>query len=126
MSEVLLIHQELGASRAKIKQKLTLQYIWKGTHGNAFKILINVASKERGDEARPVILAELQQMIDKKVCHAVRTFDLTALDRAQDNYPFLYDFKGKEHGLQDLRQSKIKVRLVAGGDQQDKESHNIF
>jgi hypothetical protein len=44
------------------------------------KISVNAALRDRGDEARPVTMLELQQLLDKKVWQAVRTFDLTALE----------------------------------------------
>ncbi len=38
---------------------------------HAFKISVNTALRERGDEARPVILAALKQMMEKHVWHGV-------------------------------------------------------
>jgi hypothetical protein len=34
-----------------------------------FKISVNTTLSERGDEARPVILAELEQVMEKHVWH---------------------------------------------------------
>ncbi len=92
--------------------------ICKGAKDYAFKISITAALRDRGDEARSVIMAELQQMLDKKVWHGVRTNGLTSNERKAviRSSMFLKD-KFTASGVFD----KIKARLVAGGDQQDKE-----
>ena len=48
-----------------------------------------------------MIMAELQQMIDKKIRHEVHTFDLTALER-KAVIRFLFVSEGQVHGLRDV------------------------
>ncbi len=65
MSEVLLTRQWTEASRVKIRRLLMLQPYCKGAQDYAFKISVNAALRERRDEARPLIMAELKQIIAK-------------------------------------------------------------
>ena len=44
---------------------------------SVFTINVTAALKDRYDEATPVIMAELKQMLDKHVFHGVHTNDLT-------------------------------------------------
>jgi hypothetical protein len=77
----------------------------------AFKISVNAASREREDQARQVIMAELQQMIDNKVRHAVHTFYVTALEcKAVIRSAMLLKEKYMASGIFD----KFKAILVAG------------
>lgn len=46
----------------------------------AFNISVRTAMRERGAEARPVIMKELEQMVQKGVWHGVRTSGLTDID----------------------------------------------
>ena len=73
--------------------------------------------RERHAEARPVILSELQQMLDKGVWHSVKLSNLTHDERKAiiRSSMFLKD-KYFASGVFE----KIKARLVAGEDQQDK------
>ncbi len=48
---------------------------------HAFKISVNAALRDRGDGARPVILAERKQMMEKHVWHGVLVSDLTQDER---------------------------------------------
>ena len=91
-----------------------LRYNCKGAQDHAFKVSVNAALTERGDESRSLIMAELQQLIDKKEWHAVHTFDLTALGRkaVTRSSMFLKD-KYTASGVF----YKFKARLAAGGDQ---------
>jgi hypothetical protein len=58
-------------------------------------------------------MAEFKQMIDKKVWHAIHTFDLAALERKAviRSYTFL-----KDNCTASVMFDKFKARLVAGGD----------
>ena len=44
---------------------------------STFTISVTAALRDRRDEATPVIIAELKQMLDKHVFHGVHTRDLT-------------------------------------------------
>lgn len=87
----------------------------------AFKMSVRAAMRDRGEEAKPVIEAELQQMLDKGVWHAVKTSSLSVAARKAiiRSTMFLKD-KWTASGLFD----KFKARLVAGGDQQDKQLYD--
>jgi hypothetical protein len=67
MSEVLLSRHIKNISRAIIKRKMVTRSDCKGNQDFAFKISVSAALRDREDEARPVIMTELQQMVDKGV-----------------------------------------------------------
>jgi len=78
---------------------------------------VKAAMRDRGPEAEAVILAELQQMVDKNVWHPVHTKGLSSNERRAiiRSSMFLKD-KYFASGVFE----KFKARLVAGGNQQDK------
>ena len=78
---------------------------------------IRAALRDRGDSAKKVIVAELSQMLDKKVWHGVNTVTLTTAERKSiiRSKMFLKDKYAADGSFE-----KLKARLVAGGDQQDK------
>ena len=87
----------------------------------AFKISLNSALRERGNESRPIIMAELRHMVDKRVWHGVRVSDLAFSERAviirssmimRDKFTASGEF------------DKFKARLVAGGVQQEKDVYD--
>jgi len=84
----------------------------------AFVMSVRKALKDRAEEAEPVIVAELQQMVDKKVWHAVHASDLSSAERRAIIRSSMFL---KDKYLPSGEFEKFKARLVAGGDQQDKE-----
>jgi hypothetical protein len=117
-SEVMLTREKINANRAKIRRHLVLQADTDSLKDFAFNISVNAALRERGNEARPVILAELKQMMEKHVWHGVIVSDLTRDDR---NKVIRCSMFLKEKFTASGEYDKLKARLVAGGDQQDKE-----
>jgi len=116
-----LIRRRIDANRAKMRRELVVRSDCKDAQDYAFKISVRAALRDREDEARPVIMAELQQMVDKNVWHGVHSTDLTVAERKAviRSSMFLKD-KYMASGAFD----KLKARLVAGGDQQDKELYD--
>ena len=78
---------------------------------------VTAALRDRRDEATPVIMAELKQMLDKHVFHGVHTNDLTKTQRSDIIRSSMF-LKDKYLALGAFE--KFKARLVAGGNQQDK------
>ena len=81
-------------------------------------ITVKNALKTRGEEAERVIIKELKQMLDKKVWRPVMISSLSSIERSRiiRSQMFL-----KEKYFPTGEYEKLKARLVAGGDQQDKE-----
>ena len=80
-------------------------------------ISVRDALRTKGDEARRVILLELKQMLDRGVfrpVHRARLSDVQIRSVIRSSM-FI-----KAKYLPDGRFDKLKARLVAGGDQQDK------
>ena len=87
----------------------------------AMKITVKEALRSRGADAERVILKELSQMIDKKVWTPVRLSVLTSTEKRGiiRSQMFL-----KEKYLPTGAFEKLKARLVAGGNQQDKDLYD--
>lgn len=120
-AKAMLIRRRIDATRAKMRRELVLRSDCRDAQDYAFKISVRAALRDREDEARPVIMAELKQMVDKKVWHGVHSTSLTHVERKAviRSSMFLKD-KYMASGAFD----KLKARLVAGGDQQDKELYD--
>lgn len=87
----------------------------------AYKTSYRAALRDRPEEAIPVIVGELQQLLDKKVFDPVHERDLTRDERAGIIRCSLFV---KEKFTPDGSFDKMKGRLVAGGDQQDKSLYD--
>lgn len=83
----------------------------------AFTMSVRAALRERGEEATPVILAELKQMLDKGVWHGVHTYNLT---RSQRRSIIRSSMFLKDKFLASGAFDRFKARLVAGGNGQDR------
>ena len=82
-----------------------------------FAMSVRAAMRERRDDAEPVIMAELQQMHDKRVWHGVLAAELSQEERRSVIRSSMFL---KDKYLATGEFEKFKARLVAGGDQQDK------
>lgn len=87
------------------------------TKEKVLNISVKVALRTRGADAERVILKELQQMVTKNVWTPVhgKTLSSVEISRVIRSSMFL-----KEKYLPSGEFEKLKARLVAGGDQQDK------
>jgi hypothetical protein len=105
---------------ADIQQGAELRSQWQDSL-YAFKISVRKAMKERPQDAEPVIMKEMRQMLDKRVWHGKHMGDLTASERSSviRSSMFLKD-KYLASGAFD----KFKARLVGGGDGQDKSLYD--
>ena len=84
---------------------------------NTSNISVKEAFRTRGDEAKRVIMSELKQMLDKRVWAPVMGGKLSAMQRATTIRSSMF-LKQKNNPNGSFL--KLKARLVAGGDQQDK------
>jgi hypothetical protein len=80
-------------------------------------VSVRDALRTQGDEAKRVMLKELKQMVDRKVFRPVHRTTLTEPERKSTIRSSMF-LKAKYHT--DGTFDKLKARLVAGGDQQDK------
>jgi len=69
-NEIILIYSEADESRAALRRHLLFRSNWIDKDF-AFHISVRAALRERPEEARPVIMAELKQMVDKGVLIAL-------------------------------------------------------
>ena len=90
---------------------------YRSESSSAFTISVTAALRDRRDEATPVIMAELKQMLDKHVFHGVHTNDLTKTQRSAIIRSSMFL---KDKYLASGAFEKYKARLVAGGNQQDR------
>ena len=109
--------RELGTARA-LEKKHTER---PDEVEHAMNITVREALRTRGDEAERVIMKELQQMLTKKVWTPVHGKTLTADQRSRVIRSSMFL---KEKFLPTGEFEKLKARLVAGGDQQDKSLYD--
>lgn len=88
---------------------------------HVFNISVNEALRTRGDAAVSVIEKELGQMINKKVSAPV---DLRQLSREEKHRIIRSSMFLKEKFLASGDFEKLKARLVAGGNQQDRDLYD--
>jgi hypothetical protein len=114
------IQTVIDEDRSELQRQLDLSSNWVDK-SFAFNISVRAALREREAEARPVIMAELRQMHDKRVWHGVHVSTLTREQRRSiiRSSMFLKDKKLASGAF-----DKFKARLVAGGDQQDKSLYD--
>ena len=97
-------------------------YVPTNNRGGSSEHVMNISVKEalrsRGAEAERVILKELSQMIDKKVWTPIRMGVLTSTEKRGIIHSQMFL---KEKHLPTGVFEKLKARLVAGGNQQDKD-----
>ncbi len=104
-----------------IRRKMVARSDCKRYQDFAFKISGSAALRDRKDEARPVIVAKLQQIIDKGVWHEIHLTNLKSLElKAVIRSSMFLNDKLSASGAFD----KMKDRLVVEGDQQNKELYD--
>jgi exosome complex RNA-binding protein Rrp4 len=103
-------------TRRELRRQIRLRSHWRDSPF-VLQMSVRAALRERGVEARPVIMAELRQMVEKKVWHAV---DVRGLTGPQKRAIIRSTMFLKDKFLASGAFEKFKARLVAGGDQQDK------
>ena len=121
-SEVILASEKMNANQAKIRPHLLLQAGIDSLKVFAFNVSGNAALLERGDETRPVRLAELNQRMENHAWHGVIVSDLTRDER--DNVIRCSMFL-KEKFSASGEYDKLKARLVFGGEQDKKLYEDI-
>ncbi len=60
----MLTREKINAARANIIRRLIQHVEHDNLKNFAFKISVNAALRDRGDDTRPVIIADLKQMMD--------------------------------------------------------------
>jgi hypothetical protein len=78
--ELIVLFSEADETRAALRRHLQFRSNWVDKDF-AFHISVRAAMRERPAEARPVILSELQQMLDQGVWHGVKLSHLTDAER---------------------------------------------
>ena len=95
-----------------------LDYFRNGPTDMVMNISVRDALRTRGDSARDVIMTELKQMVSRKVWTPVNASSMTPTERSSIIRSSMFL---KEKHLPTGEFDKLKARLVAGGNQQDRE-----
>ena len=113
---ILIINSESDQLGASVRKELTTRA---DVHDRdfAFTMSVKAAMRDRGPEAEAVIVAELQQMLDKNVWHPIHAQGLSSKERRAIIRSSMFL---KDKYLASGAFEKFKARLVAGGNQQDK------
>jgi hypothetical protein len=129
---VTVSHDPIGWVRRSVRNVITRSDSTINNNGNydgnsdkiahAFKISVHAAIKTYGDKAISVINDELRQMLEKKVFHGVLFTNLSKDERRNIIRSSMFL---KEKFLSDGEFEKLKARLVASGDMQDREVYEI-
>jgi hypothetical protein len=77
---ILLSKTKIDKAQAEIRRQLVLRKDWIDKEF-AFKISVNAALREHGEEAREVIMKGLRQLVDKKVWYEVKLTNLSQVQR---------------------------------------------
>jgi hypothetical protein len=119
-TETLLLAAKAEGDRLEFHRQVARRAHW---HDSPFALAMSLraALHERGEEARPVIMDELQQMVDKRVWSYV---DVRSLSTAESRAIIRSSMFLKDKYLSSGAFQKFKARLVAGGNQQDKTLYN--
>ena len=112
---------KLSGSSVALIEKVLLERKRSNTVSNTSNVSVREALRTRGDDAKKVILKELKQMVDKKVWQPVHGSKLTAKENASVIRSSMFV---KRKNYPDGSFEKYKARLVAGGDQQDKNLYD--
>ena len=113
---VLIINSESDQLGASVRKELAARADWHD-RDFAFTMSVKAAMRDRGPEAEAVIVAELQQMVDKNVWHPIHAQGLSSKERRAIIRSSMFL---KDKYLASGAFEKFKARLVAGGNQQDK------
>ena len=113
---ILIMHSESDRLGAIVRKELLARADWHDCDF-AFTMSVKAAMRDRGPEAEAVIVAELQQMVEKKVWHPIHVKDLSSKERRSiiRSSMFLKDKYFASGAFE-----KFKARLVASGNQQNR------
>ena len=111
---------DIKSAREQARRQFHLRKDWYDKE-YAFHMSVKAAMRDRPVEARAVIEAEILQMVDKGVWHGVHTRNMSKQERKAIIRSSMF-LKDKYSATGEFE--KFKARLVAGGDQQDKELYD--
>jgi hypothetical protein len=111
-----------GGEGPTMKDKRNLiDFFRHGTADMVMNISVRDALRTRGDSAKEVIMTELKQMIARRVWTPVNASSLTPTERSNIIRSSMFL---REKYLPTGAFDKLKARLVAGGNQQDRQFYD--